>query len=100
MARKFYACKCLFKKGINAINLDFGKRIYVFNSQKSRDQFLSENTDELEFYKVTQKEAYAVTNLNKANSVPCVYTLHDDLFILADAKQCYGSNYLLMNEFA
>lgn len=102
MSRKFYACQCLFKKGREAVNLAFGKTIYVFTTLKDRNEFVEKQNNKSEFYTVSQKEAYAVTNLNKSNSVACVYShsQNKNLFVLADIKQCYGDKYIPMNEFA
>ena len=73
MSRKFYACQCLFKKGREAVNLAFGKTIYVFKTLKDRNEFIA-----------------------------CVYThsQHKELFVLADIRQCYGDKYIPINEFA
>lgn len=102
MSRKFYACQCLFKKGREAVNLAFGKTIYVFKTLKDRNEFIEMKDNQAEFYNVSQKEAYAVTNLNKSNSIACVYThsQHKELFVLADIRQCYGDKYIPINEFA
>lgn len=102
MSRKFYACQCLFKKGREAVNLAFGKTIYVFKTLKDRNEFVEKQNNESEFYNVTQKEAFVATNLNKVKSIPCVYkhSHNKELFVLADIKQCYGDNYIPMNEFA
>lgn len=102
MSRKFYACQCLFKKGREAVNMAFGKTIFVFTTLKDRNDFVSLKNNENEFFTVSQKEAYNIANLNKPKSVPCVYTHSQDqsLYVLADIKQCYGDKYTPMNEFA
>lgn len=102
MSRKFYACQCLFKKGYEAVNLAFGKTVYVFSTLKDRNDFVVKQDNKAEFYNISQKEAYSVTNLNKSNSVACVYShaYNKELFVLADIKQCYGEKYIPMSEFA
>lgn len=102
MIRKFYACQCFFKKGIDAVNMAFGKTIYVFTSLHDRNEFIASKANENEFYAVSQKQAFKIVDLNKATSVPCVYSHAQDrnLAVLADIKQCYGSVYLPLKEFA
>lgn len=101
MSRKFYACQCLFKKGREGIKQYFGKTVYVFRNAKDRDDFVVAK-DEKEFFTITQKEAYAIADLRKPNSIPCVYThsQYRDMNVLANVRQCYGSAYTPLSEFA
>lgn len=101
MSRKFYACKCLFKSGIKGISQNFGKVVFVFKSLKERNEFVSSKNNENSYFAITQKEAFNVTNLNKSNSVACVYHHPQDreLFVLSDIKQCYGDKYYKLTEF-
>lgn len=100
MSRKSYACQCLFKQGRNGIKKYFGKTIFVFSSQKERNTFI-EGKNSQEFFVVSQKEAYAIADLNRPGAIPCVYkhSQSDQLNVLAEIKQCYGSIYTKLTEF-
>lgn len=98
--RIYYACECMLKQGYSKEMQTFGKSIYVFLSEKERDEFLS-NKNEKSFFKVTQKEAYKIANLNAKNSIPCVYknSVNQNLNMLGDIRQCKGTIYQLIAEF-
>lgn len=99
MNRNFYACQCLFK-GKSERLATFGKTIFVFKSEKERNEFL-QNKDPSEFYKVTQKEAFKIADLNKRESVPCVYkhSLLTNNYVLANIRQCWGNIYQTLKDF-
>lgn len=98
MNRNYYACQCLFKGKTDRL-ATFGKTIYVFKSESDRDDFL-QSKDSQEFYKVTQKEAFKIAELNGRKSVPCVY-LHSTFnkYVLANIRVCWGNCYQLLKEF-
>lgn len=98
--RAHYACEDMLKQGYTKELQTFGKSIYVFLSEKERNEFLSDK-DQKSFFKITQKEAYRVANLNLKNSVPCVYknSINHSLNMLGDIRQCKGSIYQLITEF-
>lgn len=97
--RNFYACQCFFK-GKTDKTSNFGKTIYVFKSDKERNEFLV-GKDENEFYKVTQKEAFKITHLTEKSSVPCVYehSYYRGMYVLANIRQCWGNAYQLLKQF-
>lgn len=100
LIRAFYACECMLKQGYTSNLQTFGKSVYVFLSEKDRNDFLK-NKDEKSFFKVSQKEAYKVTNLNQKNSIACVYknSINHNLNMLGDIRQCKGTIYQLVSEF-
>lgn len=97
--RNFYACQCFFKLGLAGIKYP-GKTVFVFKTIQDRDSFLEKNKDEMQFFKVTQKEAFRITGLLKKDSIPCVYE-HGQFtaFVLANIRSCYGSVYELLREY-
>jgi len=99
MSRNFYACQCLFKLGVNGIKSP-GKTVYVFKTMAERDSFLDDK-DPMEYYKVSQKEAFRMTDLTKSDSIPCVqrHSYFSMLSVLKNIRSCWGSSYQLLKEF-
>lgn len=97
--RNFYACQTFFKEGKEKM-VDFGKTVFVFKSQQDRDNFLTDK-NELEYFKVTQKEAYKLTGLTKKGSVAVVrkHSQFTKLFVLSNIRECWGSQHVSLKDY-
>ena len=98
MARKSYACECMFNLGYEGVKKPFGKTVLVFGSVLERDEYVQDK-DQKKVFAISQKEAYYAAGIKKT-STPCVYKHASNVLlnVLADVKQCYGGFYQLLSE--